>query len=124
MIEDPDLEDEAIFYSLASAGMLAELYTEEGVSMKVLKQAMKAYHYLKMGFTRTDAFPDFHYSNGLYDYYREKYPEIRPFYKSFVWLFPEGNKERGIENLKTCMNEGIFTKQMAILYLFHIYQST
>ncbi|MFC2124633.1 hypothetical protein ACFLU5_07455, partial [Bacteroidota bacterium] len=121
MMEEPDLEDEAIFYSLASAGMLAELYTEEGVSLKVLGQAKKAYHFLKMGFDRTDDFPDFYFSNGLYNYYREKYPELRPFYKSFLWLFPEGDKERGIENLKVCLNEGIFTQQMAYLYLFHIY---
>ena len=74
-----------------------------------------------MGFDRTDEFPDFYFSNGLYYYYREKYPELRPFYKSFLWLFPSGNKEKGIEDLKMCTHEGIFSSEMAHLYLFHIY---
>jgi len=121
MMENPELEDEAIFYSLAGAGMLAELYSEEGEGIKVMGQANKAYGYLKKGFERTDSYPDFYFSNGLYNYYREKYPELHPFYKSFLWIFPNGDKAKGIDNLKSCIKDGIFARQMAYLYLFHIY---
>ncbi len=121
LMEDPGLEVEAIFYSLASSSMLAELYSEDGASLKVIKQSRIAYHFLKMGFDLTDKYPDFHFTNGIYKYYREKYPELRPYYKSFLWFFPRGDKEKGIEDLKQCAKAGIFTKQMAYLYLFHIY---
>ena len=113
--------DEAVFYCLAASALLAELYSEEGVSLKVVNEAARAYRYLKLGFEKSENFPDFLLSNGIYKYYREKYPELRPFYNSFLWLFPTGSMTEGIEDLKNAESEGIFTRQMASFYLFHIY---
>ena len=120
-LEEDDLFAEGAFYSLAGYGLLTELYSEEGAGFKVLNMAKKAYKYLKIGKGKMVEIPDFYFSTGLYNYYREKYPELHPFYKSFMWLFESGDKSLGIDQLKSCAEEGIFARNEALIYLFHIY---
>jgi tetratricopeptide (TPR) repeat protein len=115
-----DLYDEGAFYCLAGYGLLTELYAEEGGSLKVLKMAKKAYKYLKIGKEKMNNIADFYFSTGLYNYYRVKYPELHPFYKSFMWLFESGDKSLGLEQLKICERSGVFARNEATLYLFHI----
>jgi len=106
---------------MAGNALLAELYSEEGVGLKVINAAKKAYKYLKMGKDQMGEFSDFYFSTGLYNYYRERYPELYPFYKSFMWLFMRGDMTRGIEQLKISEKEGIFTRVESTIYLYHIY---
>ena len=120
-IEKPELYVEGIFYTMSGYALLAELYSEEGVGLKVINAAKKAYKYLKIGKDETDNFPDFNFSTGLYNYYREKYPELYPFYKSFMWIFARGDKELGIEQLKISKDKGIFSRNESTIYLYHIY---
>jgi hypothetical protein len=120
-IETEELYEEGIFYAMAGYALLAELYSEEGVGLKVVNAAKKAYRYLKIGKDQKDNFPDFYFSTGLYNYYREKYPELYPFYKSFMWLFARGDKQSGIEQLQISEKNGIFTRNESTIYLYHIY---
>jgi hypothetical protein len=120
-IEKGELYEEGIFYKMAGYALLAELYSEEGAGLKVLNTAKKAYRYLKIGKEEKDNFSDFYFSTGLYNYYREKYPELYPFYKSFVWLFAQGDKQLGIEQLKISEKEGVFTRNESTIYLYHIH---
>lgn len=120
-LEREDLYAEGAFYTLAGYGLLAELYSEEGAGLKVLNVAKKAYKYLKIGKEKMEEIPDFYFSTGLYNYYREKYPELHPFYKSFMWLFESGDKSLGLEQLKTCEARGVFARNEAVIYLYHIY---
>ena len=120
-LEQERLYSEGAFYSLAGYGFLAELYADEGASLKALSMARQAYKYLKIGKEKMDEIPDFYFSTGLYNYYRVKYPELHPFYKSFLWLFEGGDKALGIEQLKICTSRAVFTRNEALIYLFHIY---
>jgi hypothetical protein len=115
------LHVEGMFYSMAGNALIAELYSEEGVGFKVISAAKKSYKYLKYGKDHMEEFPDFYFSTGLYNYYREKYPELFPFYKSFMWLFAKGDMEQGIEQLKMAEKSGIFSRVEATIYLFHIF---
>ena len=120
-IKQEELHVEGMFYSMAGNALLAELYSENGVGLKVINTAKKAYKYLKIGKDRMGEFSDFYFSTGLYNYYRERYPDLYPFYKSFMWLFMSGDMTLGIEQLKTSESEGIFTRVESTIYLYHIY---
>ena len=119
--DDERLREEGEFYILAGYALLTECYDDVGYNMKAVGAARKAYHSLKEGFKLQEKFPDFYFSSGIYNYYREKYPELHPFYKSFLWLFTGGDMELGLEQLKTASREGIFTQREALIYLFHLY---
>ncbi len=119
--ENEGLYEEGEFYVLAGYGLLTDLYNGVGHRMKAIGSAKKAYNSLKEGFELKEKFPDFYFSSGVYNYYREKFPELHPFYKTFMWVFMNGDMELGLEQLKVASKEGIFTQREALIYLFHIY---
>ena len=119
--DDEKLHDEGEFYILAGYALLTECYDAVGSNMKAMGTARKAYHSLKEGFELKERFPDFYFPTGVYNYYREKYPELHPFYKSFLWLFVSGDTELGLEQLATASRKGVITQREALIYLFHLY---
>lgn len=119
--ENEDLYEEGEFYILAGYGLLTDFYNSIGQRMKAVGSAKKAYNSLKEGFELKEKFPDFYFSSGVYNYYREKFPELHPFYKTFLWVFVNGDMEMGLEQLKVASEEGVFTQREALIYLFHIY---
>lgn len=121
MLERSKNDVEGIFFTLAAYGFLTGYYAEEGSIFKALGFARKAYSSLKAGFDLKDEFDEFYFSTGLYNYYREKYPENNAGYKSVAWLFQSGDKELGIRQLQTASRQALFTKVEADYYLFHIY---
>ena len=112
---------EAIFFAMAIHSWLAQFYDEGGQTFKALNAAKKAYHYMKIGFGLLDENPEFYFSTGLYNYYRVQYPESNPVYKPFVWVFREGDKALGLQQLDHASFEAVFTKAEALMYLAHIY---
>jgi len=116
----PD-DPEATFFKLTSHAYLAQLYSENGMNMKALGEAKSAYNYIKAGFDMVDKNPEFYFPCGIYNYYREKYPEENPFYKSVIWFFRSGDMAEGIEMLKKGSKSALFDNIECYTYLFHIY---
>lgn len=121
-LADPDLEDpEMIFFAMASYGLLAEYYADQGHNMKAVGEASRAYGLMKKGFKIVDEYPEFLLTTGLYNYFREKYPEKHPVYKPLVWFFRSGNMELGLQQLQKACDPSIITHVEAYVYLSYIY---
>ena len=112
---------EAIFLAMAAQGLLAESYAESGRSFKAVGAAKKAYNYIKMGRDKTDELKEFYLSTGLYNYYREYYPETFPIYKPFMSFFMKGDKQKGIQQLEKAAREASVSHVIAKYYLSYIY---
>ncbi len=112
---------EANFFLMACHSFLAELYVGNGQNFKALGEAQSAYKHIKVGFDYVDEYPEFNFSSGIFNYYREKYPEENPFYKSVTWFFRSGDKKEGLSMLKKGSQLAVFTKAECLTYLFHIY---
>ncbi len=112
---------EANFFLMACHSFLAELYVNNGQNFKALGEAQSAYKHIKIGFDYVDEYPEFNFSSGIFNYYREKYPEENPFYKSVTWFFRSGDKKEGLRMLKKGSQLAIFTEAECLTYLFHIY---
>ncbi len=121
LLEKDENNVEALFFLMASHGYLAQLYVDNGSKLKALGEAKTAYKYVKDGFDLMEKYPDFYFSSGIYNYYREKYPEEHPFFKSFIWFFRSGDKEEGLSMLKKGSKSALFTRVECYAYLFHIY---
>lgn len=117
---DPD-DIEAVFFAIIIYGWLAQFYDEDGHTFKALGAAKKAYQYMKVGFDLLDRDSEFYFSTGLYNYYRVQYPESNPIYKPFVWVFRNGDKKLGLQQLDHASKEAFFTRAEASMYLAHIY---
>ena len=120
--KDPELDDpEIMFFAMSAYGLLAEHYADRGYAIKAVGEAKRAYRLLRHGFDLTDDYPEYLLSIGLYNYFREKYPEKHPIYKPLLWFFKNGNKELGIMQLERAATEAILTKAEANVYLSYIY---
>lgn len=120
-LENNQEDFEAQFYVLSIHAILARLYVDTGYNWKAIKEAQKSYKYIKRGMDYLELFPEFNLYCGIYNYYREKYPDDNPFVKPILWFFMNGDKEKGLHMLEYGAEYGLFTKIECITYLFHIY---
>jgi tetratricopeptide (TPR) repeat protein len=112
---------EAIFFEIAARGLLAEYYADADFFMKAITEAGKAYNLLRPVSQLTAVNPDFYLPIGVYNYFREKYPERHPTYKPLLWFFRSGDVELGISQVKQACEHAILTKVEAYIYLSYIY---
>ncbi|WKN45743.1 tetratricopeptide repeat protein [Tunicatimonas pelagia] len=121
LLEQDEDDPEATFFTMAGYGLLSLYENETGNYMKAVSRAKEAYGSLKAGMDMKEEFVEFYFSTGLYNYYREKYPEIHPIYKPFTWFFKSGDKALGLEQIKKSHRESTFMRAEAADYLTHIY---
>jgi len=121
-ILDPELESaEYIYFTMAARGLLAENYAEQDQYVKAVGEASKAYLLLKKGFDLIDENNEFLLTTGLYNYFREKYPEKHPVYKPLLWFFRPGDINQGLKQLRQASEITLFSKVEAQIYLSYIY---
>ena len=121
LLDEEEDHAEVNFFMLSAYGLLAMYENEDGNYFKAVGQAKSAYSYLKQGFNLLDVYPDFYFSTGLYNYYRVKYPELHPFYKSFMWFFKDGDKALGLQQMDIAFRKSLFLGVESADYLAHIY---
>lgn len=114
-------KEEFTFYMLASCGYIAQSYHHQKEYLKAVAEGRRAYSYMKDGFGMATVNPDFYFTNGLYRYYRERYPETHPTIKPFIVFFAKGNKSVGIADLHKARNKAVFTKTEASMFLVGIF---
>ncbi len=108
---------EVIFFYMSIYSSITLYYSQQKETMKSINYAKKTYDYLRDGYTLKDTYHELYFSSGIYDFYRQQYPETHPNYRSFMWLFAEGNKAKGIKELEVAANSSIFTRIEAHSYL-------
>ena len=121
MLEKNEEDIEANFFELAVLGYLAAHDADNQEFMKAVSVAKKAYSHLKKGLVLTDKQPEFLYSTGIYNYYRVEYPETHPIIKSVIWMFADGNKKLGLQQLDLATKKTIFMKNEATFYAGYVY---
>ena len=112
---------EAILFEISARGMLAERYANEGHYLESLKQAKAVYDLIMLADKLRKKNADFYFMVGLYNYFREKYPEEYPVYRPLMSFFRSGNKQLGLQQIDTAARTGILSRPEANTYLAYIY---
>ncbi|PIB36543.1 hypothetical protein BFP72_14610 [Reichenbachiella sp. 5M10] len=118
--QDPDDLD-GLFFKMSAHGLLAEYLAREGSYMKSVTQAKKTYNLITVTMEQTEQSPEFYFLAGLYNYFREKYPERHPVYSPFLWFFKSGNKALGLKQLDSAVYQSTIVRAEAHLYTAYIY---
>ncbi len=114
-------EAEYLLASLCARGMLLTFYSDNDMIADVIPLAISTYKPLRSSFEYTSSCTDLLFFTGLYNYYREAYPKEYPVYKSLALLFPEGNTETGIKQLKTSASGSVVLSPESYYLLSWIY---
>lgn len=118
--DHPDSHD-GIFFQIVSRGLLAEYYSSGGSFVKAVSEAQKIYGLIKKAESLVDKNPDFLFSVGLYNYYREYYEEHNPIMKPLLLFFRRGDKDLGLQQLEVATERAVLSKVEAHIYLSYIY---
>ena len=114
---------EYLLANLGASGMLLLFYSDNKLSDNVFPLARNTYRYIRQAFDYTSYYPDFLFFTGLYNYYREAYPDAHPVYKVFALFFPKGDRERGLAEMQTAAEKSIMLRAESLLFISHIYSS-
>ncbi len=118
-IDEEDIEGQ--FFKMASRSLIMKHLADSGQPMKAIGEAKGVYRLMKAGFDLKDEYIEYYFTTGVYNYYREYYPEKYPAYKPFAVFFQRGDMELGLEQLRYSANNATFTRAEAYAYLTHIY---
>jgi hypothetical protein len=111
---------EYLLANLCARGMLLLYYADNDLSMEVIPLTTSTYQYIRHSFDYTSVYSDFYFFTGLYDYYREVYPEAYPVYKALAFLFPKGDRNKGFKDLQTAAKSAIVLKAESSSFLYSI----
>ncbi len=114
-------EVEILLINLCARGLLLLYYTDNYLSLDVFPLATSTYQYIRHSFDFTTYYSDFYFFTGVYNYYREAYPEAYPVYKPLAFLFPKGSKVKGLEELQIVSKNSIILKAEAFSFLSAIF---
>jgi hypothetical protein len=120
---DPSNEAEYLLANLCARGLLLLFYSDNDLTREVIPLASSTYKYVRRSFDYNNSYSDFSYFTGLYNYYREAYPEVHPVYKPLTALFPKGDKKKGLKELKIAASKSIVLKAESTTFLSYIYLS-
>jgi Tetratricopeptide repeat len=116
-----DRKVEACFFMAAAYGFKARLYSERKKWTKATFAGKNSLKYLEKVRGFEDLSPELQFGDGLYNYYVEWIPANYPLLKPILWLFPNGNKEKGIKDLEKVANFAFYTRMEARYFLLQIY---
>ena len=116
-------EAEILLTNLCARGLLLLFYTDNDLSFEVFPIAASTYQCIRKSFDFTSVYSDFFFFTGVYNYFREAYPEAHPVYKTLAFLFPRGSKVKGLEDLKTVAANSIILKAESYSFLAEIFLS-
>lgn len=121
LLKENGNETEGVFFELMSRAFIVMYYADNGHSSRAISHLGKIYRDIMAGFDLQEQFNEFLFITGLYNYYREAYPEAHPAYKPAAIFFRKGDKSKGLEMLKMAAEETDFMHVEAALFLSLIY---
>ncbi|MEP1094472.1 MAG: tol-pal system protein YbgF [Cyclobacteriaceae bacterium] len=113
-------EIEGAFFLAAAYGFEGRLYSERGWYRKAAVAGKNSLKYLKYTRDHEAYSPEMLFGDALFNYYSEWIRENYPLLKPLMWVFPEGDKEKGIEQLKEVARNAFYSRTEAQYYLMRL----
>jgi hypothetical protein len=112
---------EAAFFLAAAHGFKGRLHSERSSWSKAAFAGRNALANLELTKQNDTLSPEFLFGVALFNYYSVWIPANYRFLRPIMALFPKGDKEKGIKQLKEVAFNAFYTRTEAQLYLARIY---
>ncbi len=123
MYEQDEEDPEAAFFLAAAYAFQGRLYSERRDWSKATLAGKNSLNFLEICKGKEDFSPELLFGDALYNYYAEWVPENYSILKPVLMFFPKGDKELGIQQLKTVANNAFYTRTEAQFFLMRILSS-
>ncbi len=122
MYENPESKVEASFFLSAAYGFKGRLYSDEERKnwSKATYVGKKALDYLEDSKGKHDLSPELLFGDALYNYFSVWIPENYALLKPVMMMFPKGDKELGMKQLKEVSFNAFYTRTEAMIWLMRI----
>lgn len=117
---DSDTLD-ALFLKGAALGFQARLHSNREEWFSAVVAGKKAIGYVREAGKKADGIPDYLFGKGMYDYYAAIIPEHYTMGRAVMLFLPDGDRERGLEQLRRAAQEGHFIQTEAVYFLLQIH---
>lgn len=117
--ENPDSQD-AAFFKGAALGFRGRLHSNRHHWIRAAYDAKRAMDYVLGLAEKNPRNDDFIFGKGIYDYYAALVRERYTVAKALMAFFPEGDKERGLRELRRTAEQGWFIQTEATYFLLQI----
>ncbi|MDP4224583.1 MAG: tetratricopeptide repeat protein [Bacteroidota bacterium] len=112
-----DKDPEKLFIDLCGRALLLLYYTDNDMRNEVIPISLSTYKYIRKAFEFDSQYQELSYFTGIYNYYREAYPEHHPVYKAVSVFFPHGDKQKGLTELEYSAENSVILKAEAYIML-------
>jgi len=120
ILENNENNSDAVFFNLLARILLMQYYADNNLSSKMIPHVGKVYKMVIKSFDLKNEIDDFYLFTGVYNYYREAYPQAHPIYKPIAYFFPEGDIELGLQQIEYNWQNGIFLEAESLFFLVYI----
>ncbi|MDH5382618.1 MAG: tol-pal system protein YbgF [Cyclobacteriaceae bacterium] len=122
LFKKPEHKIEAAFFLSAAYGFKGRLYSEEERKewRKATVAGKEALNYLEVSKGRDDLSPELLFGDALYNYFSHWIPENYFLLKPVMLLFPPGDKELGLKQLREVSFNAFYTRTEAMVWLMRI----
>jgi hypothetical protein len=117
LLDSERTHTEGVFFDLFGRAFKAMFWADNGRPGKVVPDLRIMYKRTMEGFDLTSEFAGFYFSTGLYNYYVEAYPEAHPVYKPLLSFMSEGDKKEGLIQLNLAIQQSVFLREDALLFM-------
>ena len=111
---------EGAFFLAATYAFKGRLLADRGHWRKAAFASKSSLKYLEDCKGNKEFSPEILFGDALFNYYVEWVPENYPMLRPFMIMFPDGDKELGLEQLKEVTNTAFYTRTEAKYFLMRI----
>lgn len=112
---------DAIFFKGGALGFRGRLYSIRESWLDAAADGKDALPLVYEAYKLDSTNVDVQFGFGIYNYYADVIPEKYPFLKPVMLFFPEGDKDKGLEQLKNAAERGKFTKIESKYFLMTLF---
>ncbi|MFC2125647.1 tol-pal system protein YbgF, partial [Bacteroidota bacterium] len=120
LYKQPQWKIEAAFFLAAGYGFKGRLYAERRAWRKAATAGKNALKYLQDCKGKPYLSPELMFGDGIYNYFSVWIPENYPILKPVVALFPKGDQEAGLKQLRTVATNAFYTRTEAQFWMMRI----
>lgn len=119
--QDP-MDFDAILFKGGAIGFRARLRGNRGDYLKAAADGLKCLPLLRKSRELAPANKDILFGQGIYNYFAEVIPRRYPIVRPVMVLLPDGDREKGLEQIEEVVREGQYAQTEAAYFLAQIYR--